>query len=165
MSDPNQRIARLECCCDASQEIVCAMHEEANDKIHALLGGDKFVGLQKQGMWFRPNACGYTFEESAAGRFTLEEAKKREYLHGDFSEHVVIKPFSRPNYFSPHLPIGERLKMVARLSYTQKRDLVAAHLNVSPHEKLIGLSDCVTILELDQPTFASTFLRVVEGKG
>jgi hypothetical protein len=50
------------------------------------------VGLKKRGLWYRPKACGYTNLESEAGRYTLEEAKKHEYLRGE--EPVTIHGFS-----------------------------------------------------------------------
>ncbi len=62
------------------------------------LGVSKFVGLKKRGLWYRPNAKGYTSCECNAGRFTREEAKKHEYLHGYADEHVRIEEFSIPDY-------------------------------------------------------------------
>ena len=33
--------------------------------------------LMKRGMYWRPNACGYTYQKSAAGRYSKEEAESR----------------------------------------------------------------------------------------
>lgn len=60
-----------------------------------VMDDSKLVGLKKRGYWYRPKACGYTDRESEAGRFTIEEAKKREYPH---DEPVTIHKFSVREY-------------------------------------------------------------------
>jgi hypothetical protein len=60
--------------------------------------GETMVGLKKRGMWYRPDACGYTSSEAEAGRFTTEEAKKHEYKPAGFEEEwVTIHRFSGPD--------------------------------------------------------------------
>lgn len=39
--------------------------------------------LRKRGLYYRPNAQGYTSCFGEAGRFTYEEAKKHEYLYDE----------------------------------------------------------------------------------
>lgn len=68
---------------------------ETNEKIAELIGFHNTVGLMKRGLWYRPNSCGYTDREEEAGRYTLEEAKRHEYL---LYEPVTIHKFSTPNY-------------------------------------------------------------------
>ena len=70
-------------------------NKEINERIAALTGFHNTVGLMKRGLWYRPEACGYTNCECEAGRFTLEEAKKHEYL---LDEPVTIHRFKTPNY-------------------------------------------------------------------
>ena len=70
-------------------------NQEINERIAAITGYHDKVGLKKRGLWYRPGACGYTNCECEAGRFTLEEAKKREYL---LYEPVTIHRFKTPNY-------------------------------------------------------------------
>ena len=70
-------------------------NQEINERIAAITGFHDKVGLKKRGLWYRPEACGYTNCECEAGRFTLEEAKKREYL---LYEPVTIHRFKTPNY-------------------------------------------------------------------
>lgn len=72
--------------------------DEINRAIAEACGASRFVGLKKRGLWYRPNAGGYTDRESEAGRYTLEEAKLREYIKGDPDEWVTICVFSIPNY-------------------------------------------------------------------
>jgi len=70
-------------------------NQEINERIAEIIGFHNKVGLKKRGLWYRDKACGYTNQESEAGRFTLEEAKKREYPH---DEPVTIHKFTTPNY-------------------------------------------------------------------
>ncbi len=67
-----------------------------------LFDGDKFVGLMKQGLWYRPNAAGYTNNIDEAGRYTRDEAEKRKYPHSDRpcpnDERVTIHEFPVTQY-------------------------------------------------------------------
>lgn len=72
--------------------------EAQNMAIHEFIGGNKFVGLKKRGLWYRPDAKGYTSDENQAGRYTQEEAKGHEYVRGDADEWVRICHFKVPNY-------------------------------------------------------------------
>lgn len=69
---------------------------DINKAISGITGANKLVGLKKRGMWYRPNAHGYTWNEPEAWRLTQDEAKKHEYLRG--SEPVTIERFSAPDY-------------------------------------------------------------------
>lgn len=54
-------------------------------------------GLRKRGLWYRPNASGYTGMSDQAGRYTLEEAKKHEYIRG-CDDDVKIAALPLPDY-------------------------------------------------------------------
>lgn len=45
--------------------------------------GRRCYVMRKRGLYYRPNDCGYTSCIGESGRYTYDEAKKREYLHGD----------------------------------------------------------------------------------
>ncbi|NBV90470.1 MAG: hypothetical protein EBR84_03585 [Actinobacteria bacterium] len=70
-------------------------NDEINERIAKITGFHDKVGLKKRGLWWRPNAQGYTSSESGAGRYTLEEAEN--YAHPD-GEPVAIHKFTTPNY-------------------------------------------------------------------
>ena len=64
--------------------------------------GGKFVGLKKRGLWYRPDAKGYTDRVEEAGRYTPEEAKKHEYKGGGaWDEPVTIHEFPAEDFTSP----------------------------------------------------------------
>jgi len=75
------------------------MTEAEQIKAIAELDGPRMVGLVKCGMWWRPNSGGYTNCECEAGRYTMEEAKKREYVHGE-PDDVTIREFSPKPYLT-----------------------------------------------------------------
>ncbi len=83
------------------QEII-----ELEKWIHVnLFDGDKFVGLMKRGLWYRPNSAGYTDMPQHAGRYTRDKAKEHEHiipiqLQGGFNEDqsVTIHEFPVPQY-------------------------------------------------------------------
>lgn len=54
-------------------------------------------GLRKRGLWYRPDAKGYTGMSAQAGRYTLEEAKKHECVHGQ-DDDVTIAALPLPDY-------------------------------------------------------------------
>lgn len=83
MTTEDNKAIQLQAACD---RVLKAMEEQN--------GGER-VGLMKRGYWYRPDACGYTDRESEAGRYTMEEAKKYEYLRGD--EPVKIVRFTKAN--------------------------------------------------------------------
>lgn len=70
-------------------------NQEINERIAAITGFHNTVGLKKRGLWYRPNARGYTSHENEAGRYTIDEAQ--EYAHSD-GEPVTIHRFTTPNY-------------------------------------------------------------------
>lgn len=67
------------------------------------------VGLVKRGYFYRPNAQGYTALASEAGRFTLEEAKKHEWVKGE-EDDVTIVRWDAPRYSSDPAAAMEVLK-------------------------------------------------------
>jgi len=72
-------------------------HAELNQWIaENVMDAKIFVGLKKRGYWYRPNAHGYTGQQSEAWHITRDEAKKHEYLRGD--EPVTICEFDTPKY-------------------------------------------------------------------
>jgi hypothetical protein len=72
-----------------------------------VMEGDLYVGLKKRGLWYRPNARGYTDRQSEAGRYTRAEAKEHEYPH---DEPVTICEFKPENYSSDAAAAMEVLK-------------------------------------------------------
>lgn len=48
--------------------------------------------IKKNGLFYREKAAGYTSSLDEAGRYSYEEAKKHEYLRGDWCDHVTIHP-------------------------------------------------------------------------
>src|ERR1019366_1380101 len=66
--------------------------KELDAWIHVnIFDGDKFVGLKKHGLWYRPNAGGYTDRQDEAGKYTRAAAKNHEYPHQP-STFVVADP-------------------------------------------------------------------------
>lgn len=83
-----------------------------------VMEGDRFVGLMKQGLWYRPNAKGYTDRQSEAGRYTREEAKQHEYLH--VPDAVTIREFDVRHYTTDPAAAMEVLKVcIAELDKRQ----------------------------------------------
>lgn len=70
-------------------------NQEINERIASIAGFHDKFGLKKRGLWYRPNAFGYTNREEEAGRYTIAEA--HEHAHPD-GEPVTIHKFSTPNY-------------------------------------------------------------------
>jgi hypothetical protein len=137
--------------------------EQINRGIEALIP-HQFVGLKKLDFWYRPNGAGYTRSECDAGRYTLEEAKKREYLRGDYSEHVIITPFSPRNWFEDE---RTRPQILAALSDVEIRRLITAHIGkvFTDGVRKEGVRDFLmenyeAILRMDQPTLAKLFCAV-----
>lgn len=59
--------------------------------------GPKF-GLKKRGLWYRPDAKGYTDRQCEAWRLTEAEAKKHEYTRGGYEEQVRVMILDTPHY-------------------------------------------------------------------
>lgn len=77
------------------------MNEQELDKwIHEnLFEGDRYVGLRKHGLWYRPDAHGYTSLESEAGRYLIGDALKHTTEQSDDVEDAVtVKSFTTPRY-------------------------------------------------------------------
>lgn len=70
--------------------------QEINERIAKLLGKDDLYFVMKRGLYYRPNAKGYTSNEREAWRLPLEQAKLHEYPH---DEPVTIQKCSQtPDY-------------------------------------------------------------------
>lgn len=59
-----------------------------------VFGLNPAYGLKKRGLWYRPNAKGYTDRQSEAGRYTLEEAMKHEYPYDERVTKMLLTPLS-----------------------------------------------------------------------
>lgn len=70
--------------------------QQINAAIAEITGSDKLVGLQRRGLWYRPQGHGYTGNVAKAWRLTLDEAKKYENLRD--MEPLVIVKFPIPDY-------------------------------------------------------------------
>ena len=70
--------------------------QQINAAIAEITGSNKLVGLKKRGLWWRPNAHGYTYNESEAWRITEEEAKK--YARPNDVDAVTIERFNPSDY-------------------------------------------------------------------
>ncbi len=76
-----------------------------------LFDGQKYVGLVKRGYWYRPDAHGYTSNESEAGRWLIGDAIKLSDPNAD--EPVTIKTFSTPPYSTDPAAAMEVLRKVS----------------------------------------------------
>ena len=95
--------------------------EAMNRKLEIWIGQSKYVGLMKQGMWYRANACGYTYCEKEAGRFTRDEAKKHEYLPAGYEwEHVKIVEFSPRDFCFSRDTVAEAEARLSDVPFTDK---------------------------------------------
>ena len=63
-----------------------------------VMGEKLMFGVKKRGMWYRPDAHGYTDRQSEAWRLTFDEAKKHEYLRGSADERVTVCEILTPRY-------------------------------------------------------------------
>ncbi len=70
--------------------------QQINEAIAEITGTDKLVGLQRRGLWYRPQGHGYTGNVAEAWRLTFDEAKRHENLRD--MEPVVIVKFPIPDY-------------------------------------------------------------------
>jgi hypothetical protein len=61
-----------------------------------LFDGGKYVGLVKRGLWYRPDAHGYTGDESEAGRWLIGDAIKLTDPNAD--EPVTVKTLPIRHY-------------------------------------------------------------------
>ena len=80
-----------------------------------IFDGQKY-GVKKRGLWYRPDAHGYTDRQSEAWRLSLEEAKKHEYKRGGYDEQVVIMPIDTPRYTTDPADAMEVLKKCSTLT-------------------------------------------------
>jgi hypothetical protein len=82
-----------------------------------------------------------------------------------FTHSTYIARVRSIDYFSPDLPIGERLKMWEKLTEAQKARLIYIHCVEHKHVSALSRVGISAITFALSPEFPSTFLRVVEGKG
>lgn len=85
-----------------------------------VMGTKYLVGLKKRGNWYRPNAHGYTDQQSEAWQLTRDEAKKHEYLHGD--EPVTVCEEKCAEKCTVTIEIDSSHTMVARLTPRGEED-------------------------------------------
>lgn len=71
-------------------------------------------GVMKRGWWYRPKQCGYTGNESEAGRYTLEEAKRHESIHCE-PDDVIVVEFSPPDYLNDLNAMAEAEKVLTHV--------------------------------------------------
>lgn len=51
--------------------------------VRVTIWGRRCFVVRKRGLFYRPNACGYTDRIDEAGRYTFDEAKQHEYLYDE----------------------------------------------------------------------------------
>jgi hypothetical protein len=131
-----------------------------NERLSRFCGHDKYVGLKKHGVWYRPNSCGYTAIESEAGRYTTEEAKAREYRHGDWDDQVTICHFTPPNFFESR----DALQPVLEKLNEEQAEHLLRLLNETMERRVKGKSDgmaCIAILTVPPRTLAAALYEVI----
>lgn len=75
--------------------------EEKRIKISAACGKANLWHIMKHGLYFRPDAHGYTSSRAEAWVVSEDEAKKWEYKPAGYpADHVTIFPVSPPDYFN-----------------------------------------------------------------
>lgn len=55
--------------------------------------GRRCYVVRKHGLFYRPDDAGYTSQIEEAGRYTLAEAKAREYRHDDPVSYAHLREF------------------------------------------------------------------------
>lgn len=119
-----------------------------------LFGGGKLVGLKKRGLWYRDGACGYTSAACDAGRFTREDAKKHEYLHGE--EPVTIHELPTPCYTtSPAEAMRVLEKCAERGKASEHNILIYQPVGQEPAKWAVG-AEFVYVDDEIEPCFADT---------
>lgn len=93
-----------------------------------LFDGGKFVGIMKHGLWYRPNAQGYTDDFMEAGRFTREEAKKHEQLNCE--DKVTIHDFPVRDYSQPSANMEVLKKCFHKTNWSGVRFWLAKDYNI-----------------------------------
>lgn len=69
--------------------------EQINNAV-AELRGQRY-GIRKLGLWYRPEACGYTDRCNEAWSLPLEKAKEHESIHGE-PDDVTVRALPSPPY-------------------------------------------------------------------
>lgn len=92
----------------SDKKLTDAELRELDMSIHRhVFEADLYVGLKKRGLWYRPDAKGYTSDQDEAGRYTRSEAKEHEYPHDD---PITIHEFEPKHYTTDPVPAMELLK-------------------------------------------------------
>lgn len=139
--------------------------EEINSAIANICGVHNAVGLKKRGMWYRPNARGYTCNEWEAGRYSMKDAMEHANPDG---EPVTIHQFTTPNYY-------ESLDMCALFEGT----LIGCNIGIYEHflgeitqSDALALRRCfvgerMRLIRATPPQRCEAFLKTFEcaGKG
>lgn len=111
--------------------------EEKNAAIAKAVGTDRFWLLKKHGLWWRPDSAGYTGNIDEAGRYTYDEAKRRECKHGH-SDDVTMHPAPIPNYVEDLNAIHSAIMSLPASKHREfslhLHDLVCGQAEPDPHE-------------------------------
>lgn len=90
--------------------------EEMNAAIHSAIGrGDEWL-IVKRGLFYRPNAHGYTSNEQDAWRLSEQDAKLQLYPHGD--EPVTMQRASPADYANDLNAMHEAEKVLTPVQLT-----------------------------------------------
>lgn len=119
-----------------------------------VMEGDKYVGLMKRGLWYRPDAKGYTDRQSEAWKLPREEAKEHEYPH---DEPVTIREFQTPCYSTdPH----EAFTVLQKCYQLDRNSCLASF-----HNFLMRKEHDTTLTELQVCLFAKDLYEELKSKG
>lgn len=107
--------------------------QQINAAIAEITGSNKLVGLKKRGLWWRPNAHGYTYNESEAWRITEEEAKK--YARPNGVDSVTIERFHPIDYCNDLNAMHEVFEAI----HISKIDLLEHYLGELTHTEVLAM--------------------------
>lgn len=111
--------------------------EEKQLRVAEFLGEFPRYLLVKRGLFYRPNACGYTDRLAEAGRFSPEEASDHVYPYGD--EPVTKRLAPVPDYLHD-LNATDRMESRLRPELT---DFYEHHLGVLTHTERLAACRCL----------------------
>lgn len=120
-----------------------------------LFSHGEYVGLVKNGFWYRPNAAGYTPNESEAGRYLIGEAI-RHTTDPNLDDCVKVQSFSVPHYSTDPAAAMQALEKCCELLpggvHIKKRD--SGDWIVSKREDIDPVWEVAETLELAIARFA-----------